>query len=300
MTYNSHQYSLLIGMIAIGAEPWALEANYQRLEAYVREAARRRAEVVVAPEGILEGYVCCAAPDTTREKMLAVAQEAPGGLYLRRAAALSRELGIHLIFGFLERAGEELFNACALFDPRGEVIARYRKVHPEIESFITPGRELKPFDTSLGRVGFLICSDRNTVDNFSTLGVQGVEIVFIPMNGGLGPEHVQTFQQRARDNCCSIVLANTVSSVIIGPVGEVCLAKFETECVSLARLYVYHTPRGEQREQFMGRRPDLYGPLLKNFEEQTWFDEQGRPTPMAEQKRAAWLEELRRLLGQEK
>jgi predicted amidohydrolase len=87
---SQHQYSLLIGVVAMGADPWALEENFQRLEEYVREAARRRAQVVIAPEGVLDGYVCCAAPDVTREKMLAVAQEVPDGPYLRRAAALSR------------------------------------------------------------------------------------------------------------------------------------------------------------------------------------------------------------------
>jgi predicted amidohydrolase len=288
------KHSLLIGVVAMGSEPWALEENFTRLEGYVREAARRRAEVVIAPEGALDGYVCCAAPDVTRERMMAIAQQVPGGPYLQRAAALCRELGIYLIFGFLEREGDELHNACALFDPRGEIIARYRKVHPEIESFITPGSELKPFDTPLGRVGFLICSDRNTVDNFTTLGVQGVEIVFIPMNGGLDPDSLPVLRQRARDNACSIVLANTFSSAVIGPYGEIYLAKYETECVSLGRLFVYHTPKGEARDHFMGRRPDLYGPLLHNYEEQTWFDAQGRPSAFADEKRAAFREELKK------
>lgn len=293
MSHN-FTHSLLIGVIAMGSEPWALEANFARMEGYAREAARRGADVVIAPECALDGYVCCAAPDVTRERMLAIAQEMPGGPYLQRTAALSRELGIYLIFGFLERDGEELFNACALFDPRGEIITRYRKIHPEIESFITPGRELQPIDTPLGRIGFLICSDRNTVDNFSTLGVQGVEIVFIPMNGGLDPDTLGTLRQRARDNYCSIVIANTFSSAIIGPYGEIYLEKYETECVGLGRLFVYHTPKGDAREHFMGRRPDLYGPLQKNYEAQTWFDAQGRPTTWAEEKRAAFRQELAR------
>lgn len=288
------KHSMLIGVIAMGSEPWALEDNYAKLERYAREAARRGAEVVVAPEGTLDGYVCCAAPDVTRERMLAIAQDVPDGPYLQRAAAVCRELGVYLVFGFLERDGGELFNACALFDPQGEIIARYRKVHPEIESFITPGRELKPFDTPLGRVGFLICSDRHTVDNFSTLGVQGVKIIFIPMYGGLDPDTLPTLRQRARDNYCSLVIANTFSAAIIGPYGEVYLEKYETECVSLGRLFVYHTPKGDAREHFMGRRPDLYGPLLKNFEATTWFDEQGRPTAWAEERRAAFREERAR------
>lgn len=295
--YSQPKYSLLVGVVSMGSDPWELEHNYLRLEGYVREAARKRAEVVVAPEAALDGYVCAHAPDVTREKMLAIAQQVPDGPYLQRAAALSRELGIFLVFGFLEREGDELFNACALFDPSGEVIGRYRKVHPDIEMFISPGRELAPVDTPLGRVGFLICSDRHTVDNFSTLGAQGAEIVFIPMNGSLGPEQIPVLQQRARDNGCSIILANSWSSAIIGPCGELYLTKIETECVGLGRLYVYHTPKGADRHQFTGRRAELYQPLLENREAEPWFDDRGRPTPMAEEKRADWQRELKRILG---
>jgi hypothetical protein len=94
------------------------------------------------------------------------------------------------------------------------------------------------------------------------------------------------------------VIANAASSVILGPYGEVFLAKYETECVGIGRLYVYHTPKGDARDHFMGRRPDLYAPLLKNAEPKTWFDEQGRPTPFAEEKRAAWREELKKIHGE--
>lgn len=295
--HSQSKYSLLVGTIAMGSVPWELERNFQRMEGYLREAAGKGADVVVAPEGVLDGYVCAAAPDVTREGMLAIAQELPDGQYLQRAAALCRELGVFLLFGLLEREGDELFNSCALIDPQGEMIARYRKVHPDVESHITPGRELHPVDTPLGRVGFLICSDRNTVDNFSTLGTLGAEIIFIPMNGSMGPEHLPILQQRARDTGCSLVIANSWSSAVIGPYGEIFMQKFETECVGLGRLYLYHTPKGDERGHFAGRRADLYHPLTENHEAQPWFDRDGRPTAMAEEKRAEWQKQLKRILG---
>ena len=44
------------------------------------------------------------------------------------------------------------------------------------------GARCSPFDTPLGRLGFLLCSDR-TVDNCAVLGVQGAQVIFIPMDG---------------------------------------------------------------------------------------------------------------------
>src|ERR1041385_3992888 len=142
-------FQLQVGIVTMDPTPWQLEENFQRMETHVREAVRRRAQLVIAPESVLDGYVCGADPDTTRERMLRVAQTVPDGPYLVRAGKLSKELGIYLIFGFLEKAGEELFNTCALYDPQGKLIATYRKVHPTNETGITPGRELKPFDTPL-------------------------------------------------------------------------------------------------------------------------------------------------------
>ncbi|MBI3943952.1 MAG: carbon-nitrogen hydrolase family protein [Chloroflexi bacterium] len=287
--------SLQVGIVTMGATPWELEENFQRMEAYVREAARRRAKIVIAPEAVLDGYVCGADPDTTRERMLEVAQTIPDGPYLRRGAALSKALGIYLIFGFLERDGTEMYNSCALFDPQGQIIARYSKVHPTNESYITPGRELKPFDTPLGRIGMLICSDRGTVDNFAALGVQGTEFILLPMDGSGGPENTQIMRQRARDNNCGIVIANTWSCAIVGSRGEIYLEKYETECVSVGRLYVYDTPKGKERGMFMGRRPDLYQPLTRSAEEFPLFDANGKPTDLEEESRASWRKKLKEI-----
>ena len=76
-----------VGIVTMEATPWELEDNFQRMEEYVREAARRRAHLVIAPEGILDGYVCGADPNVTEEGMVGIAQRIPDGPYLKRAAA---------------------------------------------------------------------------------------------------------------------------------------------------------------------------------------------------------------------
>ena len=163
---------MLVGIVTLKSAPWELEDNFQRLEAYVREVAGRRAQVIVAPESVLDGYVFNADPTSQLADMLEIAQTVPDGAYIQRAGALCKELGIYLIFGLLEREDQTLFNACVMLDPQGEVIAHYRKITTAGEYAITPGRALQPFDTPLGRLGFLLCSDR-TVDNCAVLGVQG-------------------------------------------------------------------------------------------------------------------------------
>ena len=57
------------------------------MEEYVREAVGRRAQLVVAPESVLDGYVCGADPEVTKERMLEIAQTVPDDPYLARGWA---------------------------------------------------------------------------------------------------------------------------------------------------------------------------------------------------------------------
>ena len=277
---------MLVGVVTLKTAPWELEDNYRRMEAYVREGAGRRADVVVAPESVLDGYVFNADPTSKVEDMLGIAQTVPDGAYILRAGALCRELGIYLIFGFLERQDRALFNACVMLNPRGEVIAHYHKITTAGEYAIVPGGELRPFDTPLGRFGFLLCSDR-TVDNCSVLGVLGAQVIFIPMDGSGGPENTEKMRWRARDNNCWMVIANTWSAVILSPSGESHLEKYETECVSVQYLHLSKGDKGQNRGRFAGRRPDLYGPLVEAREEGRYYDEEGKLTAAGQQRRAA-------------
>lgn len=283
---------LQVAVVAMDSVNYELEANFKRMEAYVREGARRRAQLVVMPESVLDGGIGYTDPDANKERMLAFAQSVPDGPYLVRAGRLSKELGIYLVFGFLEKAGTDLFNSCAMFDLRGKVIAKYRKVHPHHESSTTtPGRELKPFDTPIGRVGFLICSDQRASANFATLGVQGVEIILFPMDGDGSHDNMKRMQIRARENYCWIVVANRYSSAIIGPRGKIYLERYESECVSVGRVNLAGIPRGDKRINFISRRPDLYSPLASLLDERARYDAKGHATALEKQDTAQWREE---------
>src|SRR5260221_9106183 len=74
-------------------------ANYQRFETLARDAAAQGANLIVTPEGYLDGYAGGGpkiAPGMTREKLSALA-EAIDGPIVSKVAALARELKVHLI-----------------------------------------------------------------------------------------------------------------------------------------------------------------------------------------------------------
>ena len=124
----------------------------------------------------------------------------------------------------------------------------------------------------------LICKDRSVPENFRALGVQGAEMVFLPMDGSGGPQNTETLRQRARDNACWIVVANTWSCAIIDPTGDVYLEKYESECVSVQRLGPDDQAKERLRTRFKHRRPDLYDPIAENLEDGYHYDESGNIT----------------------
>ncbi len=273
------QEFLDVALIAMYGKTWSLEENFQRMEQYVRQGAANGAKLVIAPETVLDGYICGKKdPKVTKEDMLGAAQSIPDGPYLQRAAKLCRELSIYLVFGFLHKDGTELFNTVALFDPQGAIIATHSKVNPDSELFIVPGRELKPVDTPLGRIGFLICMDRTVPDNFLALGAQDVEVIIIPMDGSGGPENTKTMSQRARDCFSYVLVANTWSSVMVEPDGSIAIERYETGCVSMQRLHYSRIPKGNDRFHYVRRRPDLYGPLVGPADQLNHYDERGYPS----------------------
>jgi hypothetical protein len=100
------------------------------------------------------------------------------------------------------------------------------------------------------------------------------------MDGSGGPENTRTMAQRAKDNACWIVIANTWSCAIIDPTGAVSLEKYESECISVQRVHPYKVA---DRSRFASRRPDLYAPLMQSSEDRASYDAKGRPTAAAEE-----------------
>ena len=123
-----------------------VEENVAKVEALVREAARRGATVILPPE-LFEGPYFC-----TREsdEFFAWAKPAEGHPTIARFSALARELGVAIPVSFFERAGPAHYNSLAMVDADGTVMGIYRKSHiPD-----GPGYEEK-FYFRPGDTGFL-------------------------------------------------------------------------------------------------------------------------------------------------
>jgi predicted amidohydrolase len=255
--------SLTVAGLRIMPERWNKVSNLSKFERYAREAAARGADLALAPEGFLEGYVgnAKANPGVTREKYFAVG-ETIDGPSLDSVRKLARELHIYLGIGFAERQGDRMFNSFAVFAPTGELALHYSKAHnDDDEPFNNTGRAFPVVATPFGRWGALICYDRQLPETARILAIKGAQLILVPAWGAYGDMNDAIMRTRAFENSVWVAFVHPQRCLIIDPHGVIVAQdKGAEDQVVTARIRV---DQGIGAGAIRSRKPDLYRELLK-------------------------------------
>lgn len=253
--------SFTVAGLRLMPKRWDKEANFAKLSEYTRQAAAKGAQVVVTPEGFLEGYVGnqSANKDLTRERYFD-AGEPVDGPFLRRAKTLARELKIFLVLGFAERRGDEMRNSVAMLTPEGEIGNLYSKTHTaDDEPFNTKGSEFTVVDTPFGRWGTLICMDRQLPETSRILAIKGAQVILVPAWGMNNETNEIMMRTRAYENGVWVVFVHPERVLAINPGGKIEAQDTGVgDEIVLARIRIdQRVGRGPVRH----RRPELYGEI---------------------------------------
>ncbi len=258
-----------IAGIRVTPEAWDKQANLARIVHYTRAAAAKGAQVVVTPEGFLEGYVANIKnhPGISREKYASIGETIDGSRLspaLDTLRSLANELKIHLVACFAERQGERMFNALAIFSPQGEIAMRYQKAHnDDDEPFNATGAKFPVVDTPLGRWGTLICFDRQLPETSRILAVKGAQLIIVPAWGASGDMNDAMMRTRAFENSVWVAFVHPKRFLLIDPGGRIVAEDdpAEGDQVVTGKVAIDHRiGRGAIRS----RKPRLYEELLKN------------------------------------
>ena len=101
-------------------------------------------------------------------------------------AKISKDQNIVLVASLFEKVMDGIYyNSAVVFD-RGKVAGKYRKTHiPDDPGFyekfyFTPGDDIEPIDTSIGRLGVLVCWDQWYPEPARIMALKGAEILIYP------------------------------------------------------------------------------------------------------------------------
>jgi predicted amidohydrolase len=112
--------------------------------------------------------------------MIGLAEFIPDGLSVNRLTEIASENNIYILAGLFEKDHENnLYKAYICVGKEG-LIARFRKLHPFINPYLTPGDGYCIFDLHGWKCGILICYDNNIVENVRATTLLGAEIIFMP------------------------------------------------------------------------------------------------------------------------
>ena len=157
--------------------------NLGRIRHFVTEAARARVEIIAFPEMCITGY--WHVRKLSREQVEGLAEPVPDGPSSQELLRLSRENGMTIGAGLIEREKNgKLYNAYVVAMPDGRW-AVHHKLHVFVSELLSQGDAYTVFDTPHGcRVGVLICYDNNIVENARATALLGAEILLAPHQTG--------------------------------------------------------------------------------------------------------------------
>lgn len=158
--------------------------NLSVIHELARQASRKGADVISFHEMSITAYTFFKNLD--RNQVLDLAEEVPAGESCRQLISISGEHEIAILAGLVEVDGDRIFNTYICVN-EGEVIARYRKLHPFISPYMSAGDEYVVFDLKGWQCGILICYDNNVIENVRATALLGAEIIFAPHVTGCTP-----------------------------------------------------------------------------------------------------------------
>ena len=256
--------SLTVAGLRSMPERWSKEANLTKFERYAREAATQGAQLAIAPEGFLQGYVgnAKANPGLTREKYFGIGENIDGPA-LTRVRSLARELKIYLGLGFAEKREGRMYNSMAVFSPQGEVALHYSKAHnDDDEPFNSLGAEFNVATTPLGRWGALICYDRQLPETARILSIKGAQLILVPAWGGHGEMNDAMMRTRAFENSVWVMFVHPERCLIINPHGAI-VAQDNGGGDQIVKARIELSDR-IGKGAIRSRRPDVYREILES------------------------------------
>lgn len=273
--------------------------NRARLVSKIKRLAAGGAELVVLQELHDSLYFCQVESVDNFDLAVAIPSESTD-IYSQTA----REAGIVLVTSLFERRAPGLYhNTAVVFERDGSVAGRYRKMHiPDDPAYyekfyFTPGDlGFEPIQTSVGRLGVLVCWDQWYPEAARLMAMRGAEMLIYPT--AIGWESSDTPDEKARQreawitvqrghavaNGLPVVTVNRVghepdpsgqtggiqfwgSSFVAGPQGEFLYqAPDDAESEAIVEVDLKRSEQVRRWWPFLrDRRIDAYGNILKRF-----------------------------------
>jgi len=204
-----------------------VKGNVLHLVTKIRQLAKEGAELIVLQE-LHNSLYFCKQEDVN---LFDLAETIPGPS-TEIFGNLAKELGVVIVTSLFERRATGLYhNTAVVLEKDGTIAGKYRKMHiPDdpgyYEKFyFTPGDlGFKPIETSVGRLGVLVCWDQWYPEAARLMALAGAELLIYPTAIGYDPNDTKEEQERQRMAWQTVqrghAVANGLPVITVNRVGE--------------------------------------------------------------------------------
>lgn len=201
--------------------------NMRRLADGIAELSARGAQLIVLQE-LHNGLYFCQVEDVNNFDL---AEPIPGHS-TEFYGELARKHGVVIVTSLFEKRAPGLYhNTAVVIERDGTIAGKYRKMHiPDDPAYyekfyFTPGDlGFKPIDTSLGRLGVLVCWDQWYPEAARMMALQGADLLIYPTAIGYESSDTAEEQQRQREAWTTVqrghAVANGLPVVSVNRVGH--------------------------------------------------------------------------------
>ena len=207
---------IIVGLVQ-QSNTTTIEGNKKKLAANIEDCARKGAELVVLQE-LHNSLYFCQVEDVA---LFDLAEPIPGpstDFY----GALARKHNIVLVTSLFEKRTAGLYhNTAVVFDTDGSIAGKYRKMHiPDDPGFyekfyFTPGDlGFTPVQTSLGKLGVLVCWDQWYPEAARLMALAGAEMLIYPTAIGWDPRDDKAEKERQLNAWVTIQRSHAVANGI--------------------------------------------------------------------------------------
>ena len=193
------------------------KTNIEKTISLIRQAAAQGAELIILQE-LHTGLYFCQSEDTA---CFDLAESIPGPS-TDEFAVIAKELGVVLVLSLFERRAAGLYhNTAAVIERDGTLAGIYRKMHiPDDPAFyekfyFTPGDlGFQPVQTSVGRLGVLVCWDQWYPEAARLMALAGAELLIYPTAIGWDPADNDAEKARQLDAWITIQRSHAIANGI--------------------------------------------------------------------------------------
>lgn len=235
---NRIESTLRVASLMYKPVKWNKNVNLRQLDKAIRKARRKGAELIVTPEGALEGYVVnqvIRASEQTKQKLAKRFNdlaEPCDGPYIQHFQKLSKELDVFLVLAFLEADQGNTYNTAILIGPDGTIAGKYRKTHfaqgystgakqGDNPTGYSRGTKYPVFNVGYSKIGIMICFDRRVPEVAGRLVKNGANFIINPAYGMKGDCNRRFISARARENNVPVLFVHPEQTVFGDEHGEI-------------------------------------------------------------------------------